>query len=34
MKHQMRLLVAIAAFVLGATAYAHHSIDATYDGQR
>jgi len=30
MKHQMRLLVAIGAFVLGATAYAHHSIDATY----
>ena len=30
MKHQMRLLVAIGAFVFGAIAYAHHSIDATY----
>jgi hypothetical protein len=30
MKRTVRLLVVIAALVFGATAYAHHSIDATY----
>jgi hypothetical protein len=30
MTRHMRLLVALGSFVFGATAYAHHSIDATY----
>jgi hypothetical protein len=30
MTRYMRLLVVIGAFVFGATAFAHHSIDATY----
>ena len=30
MSHYLRLFVVIGTFVFGATAFAHHSIDATY----